>query len=380
MSPRDKHDYSEDMFADTRMSFGEHLEELRRHPLVGVLPAETEPELRPLTSELNHLLADLRARLHETEKRSADIEGFAAGPPDLALIGTDADWGVTFFSRGAVSLLGWAPEEVAGRHVEALFAEGEWDRVLPKLARRSLREAGFSETIRMQRRDRTVFTAQVSIAGAAGDGSSMLLAARDLTSDQELHARLLDSEERYRSLVEGMGDGVFILQDDRIVYANAALARMDEGTFGTCETCHDSVEKERLLSDPLIRFCLDHLTHEEQRALESDLELAARIQKGLLPPPEMSAAGWQVRYHYEPLGPVSGDYCDVLESDSGLLFLFGDVSGKGVAASMLMSHLHATFRSLARVQSKLPSAPCDRQPCGSCIDKKREGDNEPVDQ
>ena len=134
---------------------------------------------------------------------------------------------------------------------------------------------------------------------------------------------------------------------------DAALSRMDESTYGICETCHDPVEKERLLNDPLVRFCLDHLTREEQRALESDLELAARIQKGLLPPPELSAAGWQVRYHYEPAGPVSGDYCDVLESDGGLLFLFGDVSGKGVAASMLMSHLHATFRSLARANLPL---------------------------
>jgi sigma-B regulation protein RsbU (phosphoserine phosphatase) len=134
---------------------------------------------------------------------------------------------------------------------------------------------------------------------------------------------------------------------------DAALARLDKGTYGICETCHDPVERERLLNDPLVRFCLDHLTGEEQRALESDLELAARIQKGLLPPPELSAAGWQVRYHYEPAGPVSGDYCDVLESDGGLLFLFGDVSGKGVAASMLMSHLHATFRSLARANLPL---------------------------
>ncbi len=44
---------------------------------------------------------------------------------------------------------------------------------------------------------------------------------------------------------------------------------------------------------------------------------------------------------------VSGDYCDLFETDGGLLLLLGDVSGKGVAASMLMSHLHATFRSLA---------------------------------
>ncbi len=128
---------------------------------------------------------------------------------------------------------------------------------------------------------------------------------------------------------------------------DAALHRIDQGTFGLCETCHDTVEKERLLADPLVRFCLDHLTSAEQRALESDLSLAARIQRALLPKPGLAPAGWHVRFHYQPAGMVSGDYCDLLETDSGLLFMLGDVSGKGVAASMLMSHLHATFRSLA---------------------------------
>jgi phosphoserine phosphatase RsbU/P len=126
-----------------------------------------------------------------------------------------------------------------------------------------------------------------------------------------------------------------------------ALRRIDHGTFGLCETCHDSVEPERLLADPLVRFCLDHLTSVEQRALESDLSLAARIQRALLPSPSMAPTGWDVRFHYQPAGMVSGDYCDLVETDSGLLFMLGDVSGKGVAASMLMSHLHATFRSLA---------------------------------
>jgi phosphoserine phosphatase RsbU/P len=160
-------------------------------------------------------------------------------------------------------------------------------------------------------------------------------------------------EQRRERLLSALHSSADASLSNLLSEVDAALARMDEGTYGICETCHDPVEKERLLSDPLVRFCLEHLTREEQRALESDLELAARIQKGLLPPPEMSAAGWQVRYHYEPVGPVSGDYCDVLESDGGLLFLFGDVSGKGVAASMLMSHLHATFRSLARANLPL---------------------------
>src|ERR1700747_3796913 len=62
-----------------------------------------------------------------------------------------------------------------------------------------------------------------------------------------------------------------------------ALRRIDQGTFGLCETCHDSVEPERLLADPLVRFCLDHLTSAEQRALARDLSLAASIQRALLP-------------------------------------------------------------------------------------------------
>jgi phosphoserine phosphatase RsbU/P len=128
---------------------------------------------------------------------------------------------------------------------------------------------------------------------------------------------------------------------------DTALSSIDRGTFGLCETCHGTIEAERLLSDPLVRFCLDHLTSAEQRALESDLSLAARIQRVLLPKPGLAPVGWDVRYHYQPAGMVSGDYCDLFEIDGGLLFMLGDVSGKGVAASMLMSHLHATFRTLA---------------------------------
>src|SRR3981189_3102449 len=128
---------------------------------------------------------------------------------------------------------------------------------------------------------------------------------------------------------------------------DTALSRIDQGTFGLCETCHDTIEAERLLADPLVRFCLAHLTTAEQRALESDLSLAASIQRALLPKPGLAPDGWNVRYHYQPAGMVSGDYCDLFETDGGLLFMLGEVARKGVAASMLMSHLHATFRSLA---------------------------------
>lgn len=78
--------------------------------------------------------------------------------------------------------------------------------------------------------------------------------------------------------------------------------------------------------------------------------MASRIQRELLPRPGARFDGWDVHYHYEPAGMVSGDYCDLIMDGKGnLYFMFGDVMGKGVAASMLMVHLHAMFRSLISV-------------------------------
>lgn len=135
---------------------------------------------------------------------------------------------------------------------------------------------------------------------------------------------------------------------------DAALSRLDSGTFGICESCHESIESERLAADPLIRFCLDHLTPIQQKTLEQDLELAARIQSALLPPKDVHHRGWRAAYHFEPAGPVSGDYCDIVTTeDESLYFILGDVSGKGVAAAMLMSHLHALFRALINVRIPL---------------------------
>jgi len=91
----------------------------------------------------------------------------------------------------------------------------------------------------------------------------------------------------------------------------------------------------------------------QQRALEDDLQLASKIQKGLLPKQNVQFGSWKISYYYQPSGLVSGDYCDLLYSENRqLYFVLGDVSGKGVAASMLMAHLHAMFRTL--VSFELP--------------------------
>ena len=165
--------------------------------------------------------------------------------------------------------------------------------------------------------------------------------------DTALRSQLIDRRQRLKDAVSGSPDTESLVQ--LLQEVDTALERMEYGTFGLCETCHDPIEHDRLLVNPLIRYCLDHLSEAEQRALERDIDLAARIQGGLLPTRDLHVDGWRVAYHYEPAGPVSGDYCDLIvperKSDS-FFFLVGDVTGKGVAASLLMAHLHAIFRSL----------------------------------
>jgi phosphoserine phosphatase RsbU/P len=77
---------------------------------------------------------------------------------------------------------------------------------------------------------------------------------------------------------------------------DSALERIDKGRYGLCEECHEPVEQCRLMADPLVRYCLDHLTHLQRAALQRDLELAAQVQRNLLPQPNFRVDGWETSY------------------------------------------------------------------------------------
>ena len=169
--------------------------------------------------------------------------------------------------------------------------------------------------------------------------------------DAMLYEQLLDRQQRLR-------DAEFenLVLDDvtrLLSEVDAALLRFQKGTYGICEECHDPIEPERLVADPLIRLCLGDLTQKQLDAMQQDLQLAAEIQKGLLPKSGFSAGAWHVDFAYQPAGVVSGDYVDFFEKDGDLYFILGDVSGKGMAASILMSNLHAMFRALIPVGLEL---------------------------
>lgn len=144
---------------------------------------------------------------------------------------------------------------------------------------------------------------------------------------------------------------------DLMKQVDAAIGAIEVGTWGICAVCHDPVSPARMADDPLVTVCLECLSEADRRALERDLQSAGKVQRTLLPPARLAQDGWEVATHWEPLGVVSGDHVDVIPPavpGAPLHLVLGDVSGKGVAAALLQSHLHALFRALVPAGQCLP--------------------------
>jgi len=85
----------------------------------------------------------------------------------------------------------------------------------------------------------------------------------------------------------------------------------------------------------------------EQERLKREVELAAEIQKLLIPNGLPQNSHYDLAGVYRPQIGVGGDYFDYMEfEDEKLVFCIGDISGKGIAAAMLMANFQANFHTL----------------------------------
>jgi len=92
----------------------------------------------------------------------------------------------------------------------------------------------------------------------------------------------------------------------------------------------------------------------EKEKMEKELALAAKIQEDFLPKESPSFKNFKVVGSNIPCYQVGGDYYDFINVDpSRLGIVIADVSGKGVAASLLMASLRAALHSEVHAQYKL---------------------------
>lgn len=91
----------------------------------------------------------------------------------------------------------------------------------------------------------------------------------------------------------------------------------------------------------------------QNRQMESELTIAARIQQSMLPQASSPRADMpvQVQGFQVPAKSVGGDLYDYLFIEDRLAFCIGDVSGKGMPASLLMTVISHLFRHVAHAES-----------------------------
>ena len=165
-----------------------------------------------------------------------------------------------------------------------------------------------------------------------------------LTSDAQADPRfaggtvMLQGVRSVLAVPLGVGANVF-----GIIYADSPLA--DSRFTG------DHLKLlTTLASVAAIRVENARLTEEqiERERLEREQQVASEIQQRFLPSKAPQVTGYELQGISFPCYEIGGDYYDFIERENGsLIVALGDVSGKGTAAALLMSSLHAAVHAQA---------------------------------
>ena len=169
--------------------------------------------------------------------------------------------------------------------------------------------------------------------------------ARDTTSGQE-GLDLLKS-------LEAQGNAAPIVVMTAWGSVDLAVEAMRRGA---CDFIQKPWDNARLLSTIRKQAAEASERAKTDRRVKSELEIARNVQQKLFPHESRRLATLDYAGRCLPAREVSGDYYDFLDTgEGGLGFVLADVSGKGVAAALLMANLQACFRSQPPEKLRHPS-------------------------
>ncbi len=173
----------------------------------------------------------LRKRLHQRTKALHSSKEQYRQLLDLAQEGIwviDRDDVTTFVNPAMAKMLGYQDQELLGRNVRSFMDEQGVKRFEESLQRRL---EGLSEQLdfvfvhKDGRQIHTVIAAS-GITNEAGEYMGAIAGVMDITDRQESEVALRDSEERYRSLIDGSIEGILIHTSLRPLFVNRSFAVM----------------------------------------------------------------------------------------------------------------------------------------------------------
>jgi len=196
---------------------------------------------------------------------------------DYAIYMLDADGIVSSWNPGARRFKGYVADEIIGQHFSRFYSEEDRARGLPEKALRTARDEGrFEAEGWRMRKDGSRFWAHVIIDPVTTPEGAVIGFAkitRDLTERREAEAALLQSQEQFRLLVQGVTDyAIYMLDAQGHVSSWNAGAQRIKG-----------YAPEEIIGSHFSRFYsdADREAGEPQRALETAMREGRFEKEGL---------------------------------------------------------------------------------------------------
>lgn len=169
-----------------------------------------------------------RAGTVENDHLLTQIVGIASD----AIIVVGPDHRIKIFNGGAEQVFGYSIEEVIDQPIEMLIParfgarHSDQVRAFEGSSDRSRMMGERSEIVGLKK-DGTEFPAEASISALMTDDGMIFTAVlRDISEQRARETFLLDSRNKFRSLIEGFRFGVIVHQDGKLVFINEAAANM----------------------------------------------------------------------------------------------------------------------------------------------------------
>ena len=167
----------------------------------------------------------------------------------------------------------------------------------------------------------------------------------------EMAVTIRDPDGRALASSVANGDPGSIEVADAIVSAGEVLGRV--AVLGPDGPLNEAVARSLAASIGALAGSLTETdaTDAERAAkvrLEAELALGRRIQRSLVPLVAPEVAGYEIASHYEAAQVVGGDFFDVFRvygHDDQLALCVADVTGKGIAAALLMAFARPLLRA-----------------------------------
>ena len=190
-------------------------------------------ELRSLSASINVMSAAIREQITELQNSRENLNITLQSIGDAVIV-TDTAGAVTRMNPVAETLTGWTFEAALGTPLTEVFHiinARTREPVVNPVAHvlESVEIAGLANhttLIAKNGAEYQIADSAAPIRDATGNTTGVVLVFRDVTEEYRRREALRESEGQYRSLVEQLLEGIIVVQDFRIVFANQAFAEM----------------------------------------------------------------------------------------------------------------------------------------------------------